>query len=184
MKTSYVFMTMLWTTIAPAQGVPNSPPEASISPTANKAIAEQRSIVHSANLRAVAGKPARRTIRFGDGAVELTNVRVEPVDATDAKVQGACQVRVLINDTPVRMTVRQLEGTRGQPRPIPPPEDTSAPAGLAGTVRLPAIYPVLLEPVVQPDYLGPKDRLTIELSSPAKKTDCAAKVSVETRQAR
>jgi hypothetical protein len=116
--------------------------------------------------------------------VELTNVRVEPVDATDAKVQGACQVRVLINDTPVRMTLRQIEGTRGQARPIPPPEDTSAPAGLAGTIRLPAIYPVLLEPVVQPDYLGPKDRLTIELSSPSKETDCAAKVSVESRRAR
>lgn len=140
----------------------------------------QEALTRSFDMRMFDGRVSKKRLKLGDEAVLLQDILIDADILAGPKAEGICQIRLMINDVPLRMSLRQVEGTRGQRPPVQQPELNPLPVGLVTTLTLPSLYRALLEPVGAPVKLDPKDRLTIELSSPSKKTDCSAKVIVST----
>ena len=167
-----------------AQGLVEKPAIEKVPLTEQDAGLPQKMLIRSFDMRMFEGRPSRKRLDSANEVVLLQDVLIEAAIAAGPKASGACQVRLLINDVPLRMSLRHVEGTRGQRRPVYPPEDGSPPAGLVTTLTVPSIYAVLLEPVTGPVKLDPKDRVEIELSSPQKMTDCSARANVSTMAAK
>lgn len=161
---------------AAAQGLVETAPEVRLPANATRALTARQALARTIDIRAVDGRAARKSMSFGESAVRLANITVDQIASTGPAVKGICNIRLLVNDTPVRMARQRIEGTRGKRRPGPPDyPEIDAPVT---TLTLPTAYPVVLVPVTSKDALGPKDRVTIELSSPSKENDCTARFSV------
>jgi hypothetical protein len=133
----------------------------------------QQTLQKSILVQASGGKTSRQQVSFGKAQTRLIDVRIEPGLAFVTKMSGVCQVRLLVNDVPLKMSLRRVEGTRGERRPPPFIESDDPPQGLVTTLPIQP-YPTLLEPVANPVALRAKDRVVVELKPTTKDIDCEA----------